>query len=174
MAKIVFFLSSLFSFICVCLGKLELRNVINYKGMKYSHYAPWNLRGELTFVFKTSQRNGLLAYQDDGKNSFVEVFIVDGNVRVKACIGGCEGDPKEVFIREHFADGFWHKLRIKRQPRNCTITVDDNIARVPCGDAQDNRFKYYNNYLYVANFNPMVSLNNLVFPGAFHEGLHYR
>jgi len=173
MARVTLFLSTLCSFFCLCLGKLELRNVITYKGIEYSHYSPWNLRGELTFIFKTTHRDGLLAYQDDGQHSFVEVFLVEGNVRFKACMGGCDPDH-EIFIRQSFADGFWHKLRIKREPRNCTIIVDDKVAWVPCGKSKNDKFKYDKNYLYIANFNPMLSLNNLVFPGAFHEGLYYR
>lgn len=173
MAQVILFFGTLYTFVCVCLGKLELRNVISYKGMTYSHYAPWNLHDELGFIFKTTQSNGLLAYQDDGRNSFIEVFLVESSVRFKACIGGCEAD-QETFIHQRFADGFWHKVKIKRKPRNCTITVDDKIAWVPCATGKDNRFKYYKNFLYIANFNPMLSLNNLVFPGAFHESLYYR
>lgn len=173
MAKIQLLFSILYTLLCICLGKLDLRNVISYKASNYSYYQPWNLRGEFTFIFKTTQQNGLLVYQDDGKHSFMEVFLVDGSVRFKACLGSCDNHI-EIFIQENFSDGFWHKLRIIRKSKNCTISVDDSILRFPCAGSMDQRFKYYDNFLYIANFNPVVSLNNFVFPGAFHEGLYYR
>jgi len=171
-AEKVLFLSSFCAFVLICLGKLALQNVISYKELAYTKYQPWNLHGEMTFIFKTSQDNGLLAYQDDGKHSFMELFLVDGNLRLKAGLGGC--DIQEILIRKTFSDGFWHQMRIKSQPKNFTISVDDRVASIPCGPPVNHRFKYYGNFLYVANFPPLLVLNALVFPGAFHEGYYYR
>jgi hypothetical protein len=152
-------------------GKLALKNLKSYKNFSYTTYEPWSLRGELNFVFKTSQANAFLAYQDDGQHNFIEIFLFDGDIRLKTVIGDC--NIQEVYVKEKpFNDLHWHRVRVISEANNFTISVDDTTEVLPCGSAADRRNKKSEaKYLYVANFSPMtaLNLNLLAFPGTFHE-----
>lgn len=149
-----------------------LKNLKTYKNdpSTYTTYEPWNLRGELSFVFRTSQTNVFLAYQDDGQHHFIEIFLYDGDIRFKSTLGDCA--VEEVYVKGDFSDLHWHRVRVIIKPDNFSISVDDATTMLPCKPQVHGQNRGTGgNYLYVANFSPMTrgNLNLLAFPGTLYE-----
>lgn len=163
---------SYFSFlVLLSWGKLILRNLKSYNISSYTTYEPWNLQGELNFVFKTSQATVFLAYQDDGENAFIGIRLYNGDIRLRSSIGDC--NTEEVYVKGDFNDLHWHRVRVIIEQNNFSISVDDSTRRLLCKPQQAHRQnrKADGQYLYVANFSPLIhwNLNKLVFPGTFYE-----
>ncbi|EDO47422.1 predicted protein [Nematostella vectensis] len=158
------------SFTLFCYGKLALKNLITYPKYSYTTFEPWNLHGEVSFVFRTNQSNGLLLYQDDGMHDFVELFLDNGNVRIKIGIDDCY--IQEKLVQGSFNDFHWHRVRITREPRNVTFAVDRAWLKLPCSPSKGDKFaRATGRFLYVASFPPTLGLNLnwLVFPGCLGD-----
>lgn len=94
----------------------------------YAEYEPWNWRPNATlqFFFKTkSKKTAMVFYQDDdGKNQFMDLFLINGKARFRAKVGQGMNEIEKRFIRHDFADSKWHKVKIELSEEDIKFSID--------------------------------------------------
>ena len=95
--------------------------------MSYARFPDWNacINASFTFEFKTTQKEGLLMYVDDGgRYDFFEVMHVSGRVRcVLNIVDGRDGHV-HIDVGTNVNDGRWHRVEIRRNRMETTLLVD--------------------------------------------------
>jgi hypothetical protein len=159
-----------FLLLCVLAGghlilALRFNNVL-----AHAIYDRWDAstNGTLLFEFKTQKENGFLIYEDDpGGMDFIDIFLVNGRVRMRLHIGQC--NLQQEFIDGNFSDNKWHRVRVFRAFESTHFKVDHHSSTIiKCG-AKHSSFSARSS-LYVGGFPAVdISLNSLAFPGSFYE-----
>lgn len=106
-------------------------STIKHKQFSYSIYQPgWSLinDGALEIWFRTGMENAMLVYEDDGgeQGEFFDVFLVGGRIRMRMTVGDCNHEERTVNCS--FNDLKWHKLVIRKERKNTTLSVDSVAA----------------------------------------------
>lgn len=121
----------------------------------------WRGPGTLSFLFNTHKSKAFLAYQDDRTYSNFDLFIDKGNIRARINFDKCP--EKEFVIQGNFSDSRWHRVRLTRELRNLTLTVDGcHSTFVPCDMSSSEREEWY--VLYVGGIPWSTSYNSLAKP----------
>lgn len=94
----------------------------------YAEYEPWNWRPNATlqFFFNTkSKKTAMIFYQDDdGKNQFMDLFLINGKARFRVKVGQGMKEIEKRFIRYDFADSKWHKVKIEMSEEELKFSID--------------------------------------------------
>lgn len=121
----------------------------------------WRGPGTLSFLFNTHKSKAFLAYQDDRTYSNFDLFIDRGNIRARINLDKCP--EKEIVIQGNFSDSRWHRIRLTRELRHLTLTVDGcHSTFVPCDMSSSEREEWY--VLYVGGIPWSTSYNSLAKP----------
>ncbi|XP_048341003.1 neurexin 3 isoform X13 [Sphaerodactylus townsendi] len=105
-------------------------NVATFRGSEYLCYdlsqnPIQSSSDEITLSFKTWQRNGLILHT--GKSAdYVNLALKDGAVSliINLGSGAFEAIVEPVSDRGKFNDNFWHEVKVTRNLRQVTISVD--------------------------------------------------
>ena len=137
--------------------------------LAYAMYERWDAstNGTLLFEFKTKKANGILIYEDDPEGmNFIDIFLVNGRVRMRLNIGQC--DLQQEFINGNFSDNKWHRLRVLRAFESTYFKVDNHSSKIiKCG--REHTSFSARSSLYVGGIPHDISLNSLAFPGSFYD-----
>ncbi|KAK3742951.1 hypothetical protein QZH41_014194 [Actinostola sp. cb2023] len=96
---------------------------------QYAEYETWDfsMNGTLSFLFQTHKRSAFLLYQDNRRNDrgqdFLDVFILNGNIRMRLNIGFCS-QGSELTVRGDFSDSKWHYVTISLGYKAVSFSVD--------------------------------------------------
>lgn len=135
----------------------------------YAQYAPWYpcLNGSLIFEFKTHEPNGLLVYTQSPPYKYIQISLVDGNLRLRMRIGE-KDNPRGVFLvyqKNKLNDEKWHEIRVTRMNERTLITIDNDETLFHVHQNAN----LEGNDLYFGDFNNNIDLENginlLVFGG---------
>ncbi|EDO25389.1 predicted protein, partial [Nematostella vectensis] len=127
----------------------------------YAIFDRWDAttNGTLLFEFKTQKENGFLIYEDDPSGmDFIDIFLVDGKVRMRLHVGQCV--LKEAFVHGNFSDNKWHRVQVFRNFQNTILKVDHHSSKAISCKAKDSSFTV-TSALYVGGFPLDISLNSL-------------
>lgn len=176
-------LTWLIVFVLKAFGSVPSRNASN-EFMAYnldpasqsSHaYAVYDVRawrgpGTLSFLFNTHKSKAFLAYQDDRTYSNFDLFIDMGNIRARINFDKCP--EKEFVIHGNFSDSRWHRVRLTRELRHLTLTLDECHSKfIPCDMSSPEREEWY--ALYVGSIPWNMSTNSLAKPGILFQAIAY-
>jgi hypothetical protein len=76
----------------------------------------------LSFKFRTEQSNALLFYSDDiTRKDYLELKLVAGGLRLR--LRG-SGQSAVVSVGSGLGDGLWHRVEVKTDARELTVSVD--------------------------------------------------
>ncbi|XP_048340996.1 neurexin 3 isoform X6 [Sphaerodactylus townsendi] len=111
-------------------SKAREENVATFRGSEYLCYdlsqnPIQSSSDEITLSFKTWQRNGLILHT--GKSAdYVNLALKDGAVSliINLGSGAFEAIVEPVSDRGKFNDNFWHEVKVTRNLRQVTISVD--------------------------------------------------
>lgn len=144
-------------------------STLKYNELSYSIYEPgWSLinDGVLEVWFKTGVKNAMLVYEDNDDAEFLDVFLVGDRLRMRMTVGECY--IAERSINGNFSDFNWHKLVIRKESKNVTLSVD-NIAAEPfhCTSQVDPMTALYTGHVsFIAN-----PTKHWVFPASTWQSL---
>ena len=126
----------LFLFLCSHVSGLYFR------GTPRSHakMEEWNVckNASLSFQFRTTQEQGLLAYVDDGGHyDFIEIIHTSGRVKlVMNIVDGIDGHLR-IVGGSNINDGRWHSVKVTRNRMQIILAVDG---------VSDNRIAFGSDY----------------------------
>ncbi|XP_061815157.1 neurexin-1a-like isoform X15 [Nerophis lumbriciformis] len=114
-------------------GYVELGTCLEFTGAEgqWARFPVWNAccESEMSFNMKTKSSHGLLVYFDDeGFCDFLELFILNGRLSLRFSIFCAE--PASVVSDAAVDDGQWHAVTIRRNFKNTTLVVDDDVKWV--------------------------------------------
>ncbi|XP_061914365.1 neurexin-1a-like isoform X20 [Entelurus aequoreus] len=114
-------------------GYVELGTCLEFTGAEgqWARFPVWNAccESEMSFNMKTKSSHGLLVYFDDeGFCDFLELFILHGRLSLRFSIFCAE--PASVVSDVAVDDGQWHAVTIRRNFKNTTLVVDDDVKWV--------------------------------------------
>lgn len=142
------------------------------QGSETSHlrYPKWNScsNSSIAFDFRTTQREGLLFYVDDGGHSdFLEVSHVAGHVKAVIKIADVRTMSSSITVN----DGRWHNVLLQRNGQQTTLVVD-GISDSSYSFGADVNFglgPQNNSYVFVGGLPSQFSwnLNTLSLPSVF-------
>ncbi|XP_055358279.1 neurexin-1a-like isoform X6 [Betta splendens] len=98
---------------------------------QWARFPVWNAccESEMSFNMKTKSSHGLLVYFDDeGFCDFLELLITNGTLSLRFSIFCAE--PATVVSDAAVDDGQWHAVAIKRNFKNTTLMVDNEVKWV--------------------------------------------
>ncbi|XDV50983.1 hypothetical protein PO909_019945 [Leuciscus waleckii] len=98
---------------------------------QWASFPMWNAccESQMSFSMKTKSSKGLLVYFDDeGFCDFLELHIHTGKLRL--CFSIFCAEPACVLSDVLISDNQWHSVTIRRNFRNTTLVVDEEIKRV--------------------------------------------
>uniref|UniRef100_A0AAQ5ZPV8 Neurexin 1 n=1 Tax=Amphiprion ocellaris TaxID=80972 RepID=A0AAQ5ZPV8_AMPOC len=98
---------------------------------QWARFPVWNAccESEMSFNMKTKSSHGLLVYFDDeGFCDFLELLILNGKLSLRFSIF-C-ADPATVLSDTAVNDSQWHTVTIRRNFKNTTLMVDNEIKWV--------------------------------------------
>jgi neurexin len=100
--------------------------------MSYARYPKWNacINASIGFDFRTTQKEGLLLYTDDGgRYDFFEIMHRNGRVTaVLNIVDGRDGHI-QIDVGSNVNDGKWHRVKLQRNRMETTLMVDGVTAR---------------------------------------------
>ena len=94
----------------------------------YAQYLPWYpcLNGTLIFEFKSAESNGLLLYTQSLPYKYIQLSLIDGNLRLRMRIGE-KDNPRGIFLvyqTKKLNDDRWHEVQLSRMSERTVLTVD--------------------------------------------------
>ncbi|RNA23776.1 neurexin-1-like isoform X2 [Brachionus plicatilis] len=94
----------------------------------YAQYLPWYpcLNSSIIFEFKTHEPNGLLLYSQSLPYKYIQISLVDGNIRLRMRIGE-KDNPRGIFLvydTSQLNDEKWHEVRFVRNNEKTILSVD--------------------------------------------------
>uniref|UniRef100_A0AAR2JP19 Neurexin-1a n=1 Tax=Pygocentrus nattereri TaxID=42514 RepID=A0AAR2JP19_PYGNA len=98
---------------------------------QWARFPMWNAccESEMSFNMKTKSSHGLLVYFDDeGFCDFLELLIHNGRLSLRFSIFCAE--PATVLSDTAVNDSRWHAVTVRRNFKNTTLVVDDEIKWV--------------------------------------------
>ncbi|XP_049320501.1 neurexin 1a isoform X15 [Astyanax mexicanus] len=98
---------------------------------QWARFPMWNAccESEMSFNMKTKSSHGLLVYFDDeGFCDFLELLIHNGRISLRFSIFCAE--PATVLSDTAVNDSRWHAVTVRRNFKNTTLVVDDEIKWV--------------------------------------------
>ncbi|XP_056628011.1 neurexin-1a-like [Triplophysa dalaica] len=98
---------------------------------QWARFPMWNAccESEMSFNMKTKSAHGLLVYFDDeGFCDFLELLIHNGRLSLRFSIFCAE--PATVLSDTAVNDSRWHAVTLRRNFKNTTLVVDDEIKWV--------------------------------------------
>ncbi|XP_026868386.2 neurexin-1a-like isoform X8 [Electrophorus electricus] len=98
---------------------------------QWAAFPMWNAccESEMSFSMKTKSSSGLLVYLDDeGFCDFLELLVSGGKLRLRFSIFCAE--PVMALSDVEVDDGEWHAIAIKRNFKNTTLVVDQEVKWV--------------------------------------------
>ncbi|XP_056148351.1 neurexin-1a-like isoform X3 [Lampris incognitus] len=98
---------------------------------QWARFPMWNAccESEMSFNMKTKSSHGLLVYFDDeGFCDFLELLLHNGKVSLRFSIFCAE--PATVLSDTAVNDSQWHRVTIRRNFKNTTLVVDDEVKWV--------------------------------------------
>uniref|UniRef100_A0A4W6E6H6 Neurexin 1b n=1 Tax=Lates calcarifer TaxID=8187 RepID=A0A4W6E6H6_LATCA len=98
---------------------------------QWARFPVWNAccESEMSFNMKTKSSHGLLVYFDDeGFCDFLELLILNGKLSLRFSIFCAE--PATVISDTAVNDNQWHTVTIRRNFKNTTLMVDNEIKWV--------------------------------------------
>ena len=98
----------------------------------YAIYESWEPSpyGALKFDFKTAKKEAFLMYMDEmGQREFIELFLVNGSVRLRLTAGRCE--MVSTYVHGQFHDSAWHRVLVNRHGHETTLVVDKVLRSKP-------------------------------------------
>ncbi|XP_078001036.1 neurexin-3-like [Glandiceps talaboti] len=115
-----------FTIAAVLLSMISISSGLEFYGTYtcYAQYEMWDAttNGTLSFQFKTSEKEGLLAYMDDGgQYDFLELKVTEGHVRLRFRIGD---SAQTVMVGDDVNDNTWHTVEVIRNYQKTTLVVD--------------------------------------------------
>ncbi|XP_031570059.1 neurexin-1-like [Actinia tenebrosa] len=142
------------------------------KPLSYSVYDPgWSLinNGALEVWFRTGMKNAMVVYEDDGgKGEFFDVFLVGGKIRMRMQVGYCNIEKR--VINGSFNDLKWHKLVIRKEKKNTTLSVDSIAAEpIQCSSQLDSMTALYTGHLSIF---VRESSNSWTFPSSLWQSIN--
>ncbi|XP_051816374.1 neurexin-1a isoform X12 [Acanthochromis polyacanthus] len=112
---------------------VEIGTCLEFTGAEgqWARFPVWNAccESEMSFNMKTKSSHGLLVYFDDeGFCDFLELLILNGKLSLRFSIF-C-ADPATVVSDTAVNDSQWHTVTIRRNFKNTTLMVDNEIKWV--------------------------------------------
>jgi hypothetical protein len=94
----------------------------------YAQYLSWYpcLNGTLIFEFKTTESNGLLLYAQSLPYKYIQMSLIDGNLRLRMRIGE-KDNPRGIFLvyqTKKLNDNDWHEIQLTRMNERTMLGVD--------------------------------------------------
>lgn len=93
----------------------------------YAKYQKWNpcQNGSIQLEFKTNDMSVLILYTDDGGQSdYFELKLLTGSLHLRFNLGSA---PMRLHVGRRLNDNQWHKISIRRNRKNITLTVDSQV-----------------------------------------------
>ncbi|GAA6213911.1 neurexin-1 [Lates japonicus] len=112
---------------------VEIGTCLEFTGAEgqWARFPVWNAccESEMSFNMKTKSSHGLLVYFDDeGFCDFLELLILNGKLSLRFSIFCAE--PATVISDTAVNDNQWHTVTIRRNFKNTTLMVDNEIKWV--------------------------------------------
>uniref|UniRef100_A0A1A7YP69 Neurexin-1a n=1 Tax=Iconisemion striatum TaxID=60296 RepID=A0A1A7YP69_9TELE len=112
---------------------VEISTCLEFAGAEgqWARFSVWNAccESEMSFNMKTKSSHGLLVYFDDeGFCDFLELLILNGKLSLRFSIFCAE--PATVVSDTAVNDSQWHTVTIRRNFKNTTLAVDNEIKWV--------------------------------------------
>ncbi|XP_069394624.1 neurexin-1a isoform X3 [Paralichthys olivaceus] len=112
---------------------VEIGTCLEFTGAEgqWARFPVWNAccESEMSFNMKTKSSHGLLVYFDDeGFCDFLELLILNGKLSLRFSIFCAE--PATVISDTAVNDSQWHAVTIRRNFKNTTLMVDNEIKWV--------------------------------------------
>ncbi|XP_026045176.1 neurexin-1a isoform X12 [Astatotilapia calliptera] len=112
---------------------VEIGTCLEFTGAEgqWARFPVWNAccESEMSFNMKTRSSHGLLVYFDDeGFCDFLELLILNGKLSLRFSIFCAE--PATVISDTAVNDSQWHTVTIRRNFKNTTLMVDNEIKWV--------------------------------------------
>ncbi|XP_058507052.1 neurexin-1a isoform X8 [Solea solea] len=112
---------------------VEIGTCLEFTGAEgqWARFPVWNAccESEMSFNMKTKSSHGLLVYFDDeGFCDFLELLILNGKLSLRFSIFCAE--PATVISDTAVSDSRWHAITIRRNFKNTTLMVDNEIKWV--------------------------------------------
>ncbi|XP_038152378.1 neurexin-1a-like, partial [Cyprinodon tularosa] len=112
---------------------IEIGAALEFTGTEgqWARFPVWNAccESEMSFNLKTKSSHGLLVYFDDeGFCDFLELLLIKGKLSLRYSIFCAE--PATVVSDTAVNDSQWHTVTIRRNFKNTTLAVDDEIKWV--------------------------------------------
>uniref|UniRef100_A0A3P8T4W2 Neurexin 1b n=1 Tax=Amphiprion percula TaxID=161767 RepID=A0A3P8T4W2_AMPPE len=119
--------------LCLYLVQYKIGTCLEFTGAEgqWARFPVWNAccESEMSFNMKTKSSHGLLVYFDDeGFCDFLELLILNGKLSLRFSIF-C-ADPATVLSDTAVNDSQWHTVTIRRNFKNTTLMVDNEIKWV--------------------------------------------
>uniref|UniRef100_A0A4W6E8D2 Neurexin 1b n=1 Tax=Lates calcarifer TaxID=8187 RepID=A0A4W6E8D2_LATCA len=116
-----------------CMLKHKTGTCLEFTGAEgqWARFPVWNAccESEMSFNMKTKSSHGLLVYFDDeGFCDFLELLILNGKLSLRFSIFCAE--PATVISDTAVNDNQWHTVTIRRNFKNTTLMVDNEIKWV--------------------------------------------
>jgi hypothetical protein len=94
----------------------------------FAQYAPWYpcLNGTLLLEFKTIEPNGLLLYAQNLPYKYIQMSLIDGNLRLRMRIGE-KDNPRGIILfyqTKKLNDDRWHEVQMMRHNEKTILIVD--------------------------------------------------
>ncbi|XP_049591047.1 neurexin-1a isoform X25 [Syngnathus scovelli] len=114
-------------------GYVEVGTCLEFTGAQgqWARFPVWNAccESEMSFNMKTKSSHGLLVYFDDeGFCDFLELLLLNGKLSLRFSIFCAE--PASVISDTAVNDSQWHTVTIRRNFKNTTLMVDNEIKWV--------------------------------------------
>ncbi|XP_077352124.1 neurexin-1a-like isoform X22 [Festucalex cinctus] len=114
-------------------GYVEVGTCLEFTGAQgqWARFPVWNAccESEMSFNMKTKSSHGLLVYFDDeGFCDFLELLLLNGKLSLRFSIFCAE--PASVISDTAVNDSQWHAVTVRRNFKNTTLMVDDEIKWV--------------------------------------------
>ncbi|KAM4599215.1 neurexin-1a isoform 13-T14 [Fundulus diaphanus] len=112
---------------------MEIGTCLEFTGTEgqWARFPVWNAccESEMSFNMKTKSSHGLLVYFDDeGFCDFLELLLINSKLSLRYSIFCAE--PATVVSDTAINDSQWHTVTIRRNFKNTTLAVDDEIKWV--------------------------------------------
>lgn len=140
----------------------------------FAVFKSWNAKtnGNLTFHFKTDNKNGFLVYEDDrGQCQYIYLSLADGRLRLRLKMGNCD-ETQTLLVGHNLANGQWHKVIVQRNYEWTTITVD-NWTNSTIYKGKGRQILGVQSDLFVGGIPWYKPFNDLSFPAIRYESIHF-
>lgn len=140
----------------------------------FAVFKGWNAKtnGNLTFHFKTDNKNGFLVYEDDrGQCQYIYLSLADGRLRLRLKMGNCD-ETQTLLVGHNLANGQWHKVTVQRNYEWTTITVD-SWTNSTMYEGRGRQILGVQSDLFVGGIPWYKPFNDLSFPAIRYESIHF-